>query len=108
MEIAGSSIVASFNRTSSAWRSGSTRDVFSRSSREEDDEEALKWAALEKLPTYSRMRKGILTGAAGERMEIDIENLGFQERKNLMERLVRVAEEDNEKFLRKLKNRLDR
>ncbi|XP_008775866.2 pleiotropic drug resistance protein TUR2-like isoform X1 [Phoenix dactylifera] len=108
MEIAGSSIVASFHRSSSAWRSGSTKDVFSRSSRDEDDEEALKWAALEKLPTYNRMRKGILTGATGERMEIDVENLGFQERKNLMERLVRVAEEDNEKFLLKLKSRLDR
>ncbi|KAG1346222.1 ABC transporter G family member 39 [Cocos nucifera] len=108
MEIAGSSLAASFHRTSSAWRSGSARDVFSRSSRDEDDEEALKWAALEKLPTYNRLRKGILTGATGERMEIDIDNLGFQERKNLMERLVKVAEEDNEKFLWKLKNRLDR
>ncbi|XP_019708972.1 ABC transporter G family member 39 isoform X2 [Elaeis guineensis] len=108
MEISGSSMVASFHRTSSAWRSGSTRDVFSRSSRDEDDEESLKWAALEKLPTYNRLRKGILTGATGERMEIDIDNLGFQERKNLMERLVKVAEEDNEKLLWKLKNRLDR
>ncbi|KAK9742583.1 hypothetical protein RND81_03G183600 [Saponaria officinalis] len=34
----------------SSWRN-SGRDVFSVSVHDEDDEEALKWAALEKLPT---------------------------------------------------------
>lgn len=82
-------------------------ETFSRSSREEDDEEALKWAAIERIPTYSRWRKGLLTTPQGEACEIDIHKLGFQERKNLMERLVKVAEADNEKFLLKLKNRLD-
>ncbi|XP_010654721.1 pleiotropic drug resistance protein 1 [Vitis vinifera] len=92
---------------SSIWRS-SGADIFSRSSRDEDDEEALKWAALEKLPTYNRLRRGLLMGSEGEASEIDIHNLGFQEKKNLVERLVKVAEEDNEKFLLKLKNRIDR
>ncbi|XP_061982099.1 pleiotropic drug resistance protein 1-like isoform X7 [Populus nigra] len=93
---------------SSVWRN-STVEVFSRSSREEDDEEALKWAALEKLPTYDRLRKGILTSASrGIISEVDIENLGVQERKQLLERLVKVADEDNEKFLWKLKNRVER
>ena len=36
-------------------------DIFSPSSFEEDDEEALKWAALDKLPTYNRLKKGLLT-----------------------------------------------
>ncbi|KAG9459397.1 hypothetical protein H6P81_003905 [Aristolochia fimbriata] len=93
---------------SSVWRHSEER-VFSLSSRDEDDEEALKWAALEKLPTYDRVRKGILAGVAGEHQElIDITALGFQDKKNLLDRLVRVAEEDNEKFLKKLKNRMDR
>ncbi|KAF2323287.1 hypothetical protein GH714_034462 [Hevea brasiliensis] len=77
--------------------------IFSR----EDDEESLKWAALEKLPTYDRLRKGILTTMTGEASEIDVHSLGSK-RKNLLERLVRVADEDNEKFLLKLKNRIDR
>ncbi|KAM3699900.1 hypothetical protein ACJW31_05G060400 [Castanea mollissima] len=76
--------------------------------REKDDEEALKWAALEKLPTYDRLKKGILTTSRGEASEINIKNLGQQERKKLIERLVKVAEEDNEKFLLKLRNRIDR
>jgi hypothetical protein len=92
--------------SSSIWRNNGM-ETFSRSSREEDDEEALKWAAIGRLPTYSRLRKGLLTTPQGEACEIDIHKLGFQERKNLMERLVKVAEADNEKFLLKLKNRLD-
>ncbi|KAG5228963.1 ABC transporter family protein [Salix suchowensis] len=83
--------------------------VFSPSSQgQDDDEEALKWAALEKLPTYDRLRKGILTTSTGAASEVEVQNLGFQERKNLVERLVNVAEEDNEKFLLKLRNRIDR
>ncbi|KAK1311943.1 Pleiotropic drug resistance protein 3 [Acorus calamus] len=95
------------NGSNSAWRNA-TEDVFSRSSREEDDEEALKWAALEKLPTYDRIRKGMLLGSIGASKEIDVDTLGLQERMKLLERLVRVAEEDNEKFLLKLKNRMER
>ncbi|KAK8678822.1 hypothetical protein V6N13_144303 [Hibiscus sabdariffa] len=93
--------------SSSIWRNSAV-DVFSRSSREEDDEEALKWAAIEKLPTVARLRKGILTGSQGGADEIDVSNLGWQERRTLLERLVRVAEEDNESFLLKLKNRINR
>ncbi|RVW77081.1 Pleiotropic drug resistance protein 1 [Vitis vinifera] len=70
----------SLRRNGSMWRS-SGADVFSRSSRDEDDEEALKWAALEKLPTYNRLRKGLLMGS---------------------------QEEDNEKFLLRLRNRIER
>ena len=38
----------------------------------------------------------------------DILKLGFQDRKNLIEMLLHVAEQDNEKFLLKLQNRIDR
>ncbi|GLT67724.1 hypothetical protein SLA2020_400110 [Shorea laevis] len=84
------------------------RNVFSRSLRAEDDEEALKWAALERLPTFSRVKKGLLKADDGQTNEVDVLNLGYKERKNLVERLVRDTEEDNEIFLLKLKQRLDR
>ena len=85
-------------------------EAFSRSSRheEDNDEEALKWAALEKLPTYNRLRKGLLTTSRGVANEIDITELGFQERQKLLDRLINVAEEDNETLLLKLKERIDR
>ncbi|GFP99541.1 pleiotropic drug resistance protein 1 [Phtheirospermum japonicum] len=92
--------------SSNIWRNTGI-EVFSRSSREEDDEEALKWAALEKLPTFDRLRKGLLFGSKGAN-EIDVHNLGFDDKRTLVERLVNTVEEDNEKFLLKLRNRIDR
>jgi hypothetical protein len=94
--------------SSSIWRNSDADEIFSNSFHQEDDEEALKWAAIQKLPTFARLRKGLLTSLQGEATEIDIEKLGLQERKDLLERLVRLAEEDNEKFLLKLKDRIDR
>ncbi|KAJ1284251.1 hypothetical protein BS78_03G190900 [Paspalum vaginatum] len=102
--------VASMRRgdSGSMWRRGD--DVFSRSSREEDDEEALRWAALEKLPTYDRVRRAIVPLDDGGKgvVDVDVLSLGPQQRRALLERLVRVADEDNERFLLKLKDRVDR
>ncbi|KZV28328.1 Pleiotropic drug resistance 12 [Dorcoceras hygrometricum] len=103
---ASSSLRASTRQGSNIWRNTGL-EVFSRSSRDEDDEEALKWAALEKLPTFDRLRKGLLFGSKGAN-EIDVQNLGFADKRNLVDRLVNTVDEDNEKFLLKLRNRIDR
>ncbi|XP_050286374.1 pleiotropic drug resistance protein 1-like [Quercus robur] len=100
-------IIGSFRRGSSSWRSGGV-DAYSRSFHDEEDEEALKWAALEKLPTFNRLKKGLLTTEEGQASEVDIHDLRHHEKKSLLDRLVKVPEEDNEKFLLQLKNRLDR
>ncbi|WOK97977.1 hypothetical protein Cni_G06685 [Canna indica] len=95
--------------SSSIWSLGQDA-VFSRSSSrvEEDDEEALRWAALERLPTVARVRKGILNVPEGMGGEIDVHRLDFHQRKMLMGRLVRVVEEDNERFLLNLRDRIHR
>ncbi|CAA6672703.1 unnamed protein product [Spirodela intermedia] len=79
---------------SSGWRNNSMSRVFSHSSRSMEDEEALKWAAIEKLPTFS---------GSGE----ESSPLGAEERRLLLKKLSNLAE-DNERFLWKLKNRMDR
>lgn len=78
----------------------------------EEEEEELRWAAIERLPTYERMRKGIIrqvmeNGRVVEEV-VDVTTMGFMERKELMERMVKVVEEDNEKFLRRMRERTDR
>ncbi|KAJ8510203.1 hypothetical protein OPV22_000637 [Ensete ventricosum] len=102
-------------------------DVFARSSTRgrswrsrsgvDDDEEALRWAALEKLPTYSRLRTGILRSVVAEgeqgrrryqHKEVDVRKMGVSERQEFIERVFKVAEEDNERFLKKLRNRIDK
>ncbi|KAL2344926.1 hypothetical protein Fmac_006211 [Flemingia macrophylla] len=93
--------------SSSIWRDSDAK-IFSNSIHQEDDELALKWASIQKLPTVARLRKALLTSSEGEVTEIDVHKLGLQERTDLLERLVRTAEEDNEKFLLKLRDRIDR
>ncbi|KAL6842808.1 hypothetical protein ACP4OV_027652 [Aristida adscensionis] len=102
---------SSLRRDNSLWRRGD--DVFSRTSsrfqEEEDDEEALRWAALERLPTYDRVRRGMLAvDEDGEKVEVDVGRLGARESRALIERLVRAADDDHERFLLKLKERMDR
>ncbi|KAF5470085.1 hypothetical protein F2P56_010628 [Juglans regia] len=87
-------------------------DVFQRSGTRGDDEEELKWAALDRLPTYDRLRKGFLKqvlddGRVGYE-EVDVTKLRMQDKKNIIESILKVVEDDNEKFLRRLRNRTDR
>ncbi|XP_042517769.1 ABC transporter G family member 36-like [Macadamia integrifolia] len=113
----------SISRTMSKSNWG-VEDVFVSSSRSrrnwhvDDDEEALRWAALEKLPTYDRLRTSIMKsfvendhedqGSKFFHKEVDVRKLDMNDRQDFIERIFKVAEEDNEKFLRKLKNRIDR
>lgn len=88
-----------------------TRSLQSRKEIQDDDEEALKWAALEKLPTYDRLRTSILKNLEDGRIitqAIDVRHLGIVEKKMLIDRLLKVTEEDNERFLIKFRDRIDK
>lgn len=100
-------------------RNWGTEDVFLGSSRRSgsvnEDEEALVWAALEKLPTYDRLRTGVMKSFVDNdnqdkllSKEVDVRKLDVNDRQAFIERIFRVAEEDNEKFLRKFRNRVDK
>ena len=86
------------------WRAQSAHD------HRDEEEEDLRWAALEKLPTYDRVRRAIVPLGGGEAAPqvVDVLGLGPRERRALLERLVRVADEDNERFLLKIKERIQR
>ncbi|CAA0839121.1 ABC transporter G family member 40 [Striga hermonthica] len=102
-------ISSSMRRNGSKYWWNGGLEAFSSSSRNgNDDEEALRWAAIEKLPTYDRLTRGILVGSRGETSEVNIRNLGLQERKDLLDRLLKSADEDIEKLLKKLRDRIDR
>lgn len=88
----------------------SAENAFSRTSsfREEgEDEEALRWAALERLPTYARVRRGIFRNIIGEPKEVDVSELQTTEQKLLLERLVNSVDEDPQRFFERMRKRFD-
>jgi hypothetical protein len=87
------------------------RDSDLRSSHEQDEEEALKWAALERLPTYDRMRTTILNQMKGSRIlpqEIDLRTIGPDDKERLIKRLFAESrtEDDNEHFIQRMRDRI--
>jgi hypothetical protein len=108
----GSSISQSFRQMDS------TDDPFARAQSEhehrDDDEENLRWAALQKLPTYDRMRQGILRRALDDQEQqsgdgdvevVDIHKLAAGDGGRAL--LERLFQEDSDPFLRRLRDRID-
>ena len=75
----------------------------------------LQWAAIERLPTFERLRSSLFdnngdvggTDNKGKRV-IDVTKLGAQERHLFIEKLIKHIEYDNLLLLRKIKNRIDK
>lgn len=88
------------------------RDVFKRSGRQQEEEEELMWAAIERLPTFDRLRKGMLSQVMSngriEHGEVDVTKLEADDKNKLMDSILKVVEDDNEKFLRRIRDRIDR
>ncbi|OMO66548.1 ABC-2 type transporter [Corchorus olitorius] len=85
----------------------------------EEEEEALRWAAIEKLPTYDRLRTSIINSFVDSHSddsnnqkigprEVDVRKLDMDDRQNFINALFKVAEEDNDKFLNRFRNRIDK
>ncbi|CAI0389718.1 unnamed protein product [Linum tenue] len=88
----------------------SAENVFARSSsfREDgEDEEALRWAALERLPTYARVRRAIFRNVVGDHREIDVSELEADEQRLVLERLVTAVDDDPELFFDRMRKRFD-
>uniref|UniRef100_A0A2P2LLK0 ABC transporter G family member 32-like n=1 Tax=Rhizophora mucronata TaxID=61149 RepID=A0A2P2LLK0_RHIMU len=90
------------------WNSAENPIARTHSFREDgEDEEALQWAALERLPTYARVRRGIFKNMVGEHKEIDVSELEAQEQKLVLDRLVNSVEDDSERFFDRVRKRFD-
>uniref|UniRef100_A0A0E0F160 ABC transporter domain-containing protein n=1 Tax=Oryza meridionalis TaxID=40149 RepID=A0A0E0F160_9ORYZ len=68
-----------------------------------EEEAELTWAAIERLPTFDRMRTSVLSSEA-----VDVRRLGAAERRVLVERLVADIQRDNLRLLRKQRRRMER
>jgi len=96
---------------------------------EEDKELQSKWAAIEKLPTFKRIKtsfvditqeEGASSSSARETVEkfgawrssskrvVDVTKLGAVEKRLFIDRLIKHIENDNLQLLQKLRERMDR
>ncbi|GKV23290.1 hypothetical protein SLEP1_g33037 [Rubroshorea leprosula] len=81
------------------------------SMKEDNNEVELQWAAIERLPTFRRIRSSLFPSDGKEERErevIDVTKLGAPERQVFIERLITRVEEDNLRLLKKLKERMER
>ncbi|KAK1591889.1 hypothetical protein Q3G72_015377 [Acer saccharum] len=116
------------NRKSSLRKQRSSNELGSDSiAEEEDDVLQLQWAAIERLPTFKRLRTSLFDAAAandqvngggtstngnhefeGKKLVTDVTKLGGVEKRLFIEKLIKHIENDNLKLLQKLKERIDR
>lgn len=91
------------------WNSAENIAARSESFREDgDDEEALRWAALERLPTYNRVRIGIFRNVVGDSKEVEVHKLEAQEQNVILDRLINSVDSNWEKFFTRVRRRFDR
>ncbi|XP_024196912.1 pleiotropic drug resistance protein 3 isoform X1 [Rosa chinensis] len=112
----GRSIRASFRSHASSFRSTST--VNAGDSRMDDDEEYydLQWAAVERLPTFERIKSALFDDHDGASAKgdvkgtrvVDVTKIGAQERRVFIEKLIKHIENDNLQLLQKIRRRIDK
>ena len=101
-----------FRRHSSTLSNGTDSIV------EEDEQVQLQWAAIERLPTFRRLRTSLVDlhpddqngnkEIEGEKKVVDVTKLGAVERHLFIEKLIKHIEHDNLRLLRKFRERIDR
>ncbi|KAK0591440.1 hypothetical protein LWI29_001879 [Acer saccharum] len=115
MEEIGRNIRSSFHHHASSFRNAAT--VSDESSTEENDHHVeLQWAAIERLPTFRRLRTSLVDsmllndgkGEEGGKTLIDVTELGPLERRVFIDKLVTKIEDDNRLLLQKLKERIEK
>jgi hypothetical protein len=85
------------------------RSSVSRREDAQDDEEALKWAALESLPTYDRLRTSVFFNSdTGNKDPVDVRLLTAADRRQLLDSLLKSNEDENQQILVKMRNRLQK
>ncbi|XP_024516623.1 ABC transporter G family member 31 [Selaginella moellendorffii] len=101
------------HRSSKVWKDNVSTDAhgtpFARKSvavEDNEDAEALMWAALEEFPAYERLRMVFLNEE--EKVPVDVRYLSRGERQRVLESAFATTDQDNLHLLQRLKERLQR
>lgn len=105
----GRSIRSSFRTHVSSFRSVSTVTSEHNNNGGDDQDDALQWSAVERLPTFERITTALFkeNNDQGKRI-VNVAKLGAQERHMFIEKLIKHIENDNLQLLQKLRKRIDK
>lgn len=80
-----------------------------------DAQYAVQWAAIERLPTFERLKSSLFdkdddgNELDGEgKQVVDVTKLGAMEKHLFIDKLIKHIENDNLRLLRKIRNRIDK
>ncbi|XP_058191660.1 pleiotropic drug resistance protein 3-like isoform X2 [Rhododendron vialii] len=79
-----------------------------------DDECALQWAEIDRLPTFERLRSSLFDDSDGNKVDVprkrivDVTTLGALERHMFVEKLIKHIENDNLRLLQKMRSKIDK
>jgi hypothetical protein len=100
------------NALSSFRRGTISLDMDADSIVEEDEGVHLQWAAIERLPTFKRIKTSLFEASNakdGEGKKVtDVTKLGAAERHLFIEKLINHIENDNLRLLQNLRERIER
>ncbi|XP_015874836.3 pleiotropic drug resistance protein 3 isoform X1 [Ziziphus jujuba] len=109
----GRSLRSSFRHHTPSFRSSAS--ALSSAKDDADVEYALQCAAIERLPTFERIKSSLFDkddkkGGDDEKVKrvVDVTKLGDEERRLFIEKLIKHIENDNLQLLRKIRNRIDK
>ncbi|KAI3786796.1 hypothetical protein L1987_40773 [Smallanthus sonchifolius] len=102
----GRSLRSSFRRHASSFRANS--EISSVNNQDDTDENfLLKWEAIDRLPTFERLRSSLFDEENGKKV-VDVTKLMAPERHMFIEKLIKHIENDNLRLLQKLRKRTDK
>ncbi|PIA34582.1 hypothetical protein AQUCO_03700103v1 [Aquilegia coerulea] len=104
----GRSLRLSFHHNTSSFRSTTTANSVRDDS---DDENTLQWEAIERLPTFEKLRSSLVDSCEvgnKEKKVTDVTRLRPLERQIFIEKLIKHIEKDNLRLLQKLRQRVDK
>ncbi|KAL3538336.1 hypothetical protein ACH5RR_001702 [Cinchona calisaya] len=116
-EFVGRDGVELSHHPTSSFKSSSSSSNYEKDDENLDEAEssALQWAAIERLPTFERIRSSLFDVNDGNEAKdnakkrvVDVTKIGPLEKHLFIEKLIRHVENDNLKLLQKIRKRMDR
>ncbi|PIA34579.1 hypothetical protein AQUCO_03700102v1 [Aquilegia coerulea] len=107
----GRSLRLSFHHHTSSFRSSTSTTALSVRDDDDDDENTLQWEAIERLPTFEKLRTSLVDSCEvgnKEKKVTDVTRLGPLERQIFIEKLIKHIQKDNLRLLQKLRQRVDK